>query len=112
MKKQERRVVALFGETIVEEITELVRQRHGELGRALGRPARQEHPDQRDAQSPLRHDLNLLIRVANGEYSRAKATPATVRRVELALQRLLDLLLGNALHTNITIPDDFWPTQI
>jgi hypothetical protein len=51
----------------------------------------------------------LLIDVANGRYPR---TEALVRQVDGALARLLDLLLGNALHSTGTIPDGFWRTEI
>jgi hypothetical protein len=59
--------------------------------------------------SVLQRDLKLLIGVANGEYHR---TGEAVRLVEPALTRLLELLLGNALHSKAKIPDDFWKTDL
>lgn len=100
--------MALFGNLLVQEITALVRQRYQELGIALGEDIAQNQVGQMDEQSPLQLDLKLLIGVANGEYSR---TDANVRRVQLALTRLLGLLLGNALQSKATIPEDFWRTD-
>ena len=95
--------MALFGETFAREVTSLVERRHAALGAALGaRTAR-------DEQTPLQRDLKLLMSVANGEVHRSDAA---VRRVELALGRVMDLLLDNALGTNATLPDDFWATDI
>lgn len=101
--------MALFNDRLAQEITALVRQRYLQLGVALGEPRGQERSDQLDEQSALQPDLKLLIGVANGEYSR---TDETVRRVELALTRLMELLLGNALHSKATFPDNFWQTDI
>jgi len=104
--------MALFNETQVQEITALVRRRYRELGVALGEADMQEKMQNLNEQSSLQSELRLLIQIANGEYTRASATKVLVRKVELALQHLMDLLLGNALHTNTTIPDDFWRTDI
>lgn len=101
--------MALFNDRLAQEITALVRQRYLELGAALGEPREQERSGQLDEPSALQRDLKLLIGVANGEYHR---TDVTVRRVELALTRLMELLLGNALHSKATIPDDFWHTDM
>ena len=101
--------MALFGETFAREVTSLVERRHGELGAALGVQPEQAVQAALDEQTPLRRDLKLLIAVANGELMR---TDAAVRRVELALGRVMDLLLGNALGSNTTLPDDFWVTDI
>ncbi len=101
--------MALFNDALVQEITALVRQRYQELGTALGVQPTQENSDQLDEQSSLQRNLKLLIGVANGEYHR---TDVTVHRVELALTRLLGLLLGNALHSNAIFPDGFWQTDI
>jgi hypothetical protein len=98
--------MALFGETLTREVTALIERRHRELGTALG--AQVAIPGH-DEQTPLQRDLKLLIAVANGELHRSDAG---VRRVELALGRVTDLLLGNALHLNAPIPDDFWATDI
>jgi hypothetical protein len=101
--------MALFDEKLAQEITELIHQRYQKLGAALGEPSEQETSYQLDKPSELQHDLKLLIGVANGEYQR---TDVTVHRVELALRRLMDLLLGNALQSKAIIPDDFWQTDI
>jgi hypothetical protein len=101
--------MALFGDALAREITFLVERRHEQLGTALGASPAQTVAVAPDEQTPLRRDLKLLIAVANGELMR---TDAGVRRVELALGRVLDLLLGNALGGNAAIPDDFWGTSI
>lgn len=99
--------MALFNETLIDEVTATIRRRHQTLGVALGE---QSAPDSLTAQpSPLQRDLKLLIGVANGEYNR---TDAMVRRVELALTRLLDILLGNVLGSSAVVPEDFWRTDI
>jgi hypothetical protein len=104
--------MALFNQAIVQEITTLVRQRHQELGAALGEAQTQERQNDLGEQGTLGHALNLLVRVANGEYHRSEATPALVRRIELAINHVLGLLLGNALHSQVTVPDDFWQTDM
>ena len=98
--------MALFGEKLTREITTLIERRHRELGTAL---SAQETATGRDEQTPLQRDLKLLIAVANGELNRSDAG---VRRVELALGRVTDMLLGNALQLNAPIPDDFWATDV
>ncbi len=97
--------MALFTDALMQEITALIRQRYQELGTALGEQPAQENSDR---QSTLQRDLKLLIGVANGEYSRQDTT---VLQVEQALRRLLDVLLGNALHSHTTYPDGFWQTD-
>lgn len=101
--------MALFNDALAQEITALVRGRYQELGAALGEQPTQDDSHGPSEQSSLQRDLKLLISVANGEYHR---TDAMVRRVELALTRLMGLLLGNALHSNATFPDDFWQRDI
>jgi hypothetical protein len=101
--------MALFDDRLAQEIIALVRQRHLELGEALEEPGGQGRVGQSAEPSAFHRDLTLLIGVANGEYVR---TDALLRRVDLALMRLLDVLLGNALHSKATIPDDFWKTEI
>ncbi len=101
--------MALFDDRLAQEIIMQVRQRYLELGAALGEPCKQESLDQLNELSALQRDLKLLIGVANGEYHR---TEEAVRLVEPALTRLLELLLGNALHSKAKIPDDFWKTDL
>ena len=101
--------MALFDDRLAQDIVALVRQRYQELGAALEEPRAQERSGPAQEPSALHRDLTLLIGVANGEYDR---TDVMVRRVELALTHLLDMLLGNALHSKATIPDDFWKTDI
>lgn len=103
--------MALFNDTLIQEITALVCQRYQELGTALGIAA-PETPQCLDERSPLYTDLTLLIQVANGEHYRMNATKGFVQRVEQALKDLLDLLLGNALRSGATPPDSFWRTDI
>jgi len=101
--------MALFDDRLAQEIIMQVRQRYLELGAALGEPCKRESLDQLNEPSTLQRDLKLLIGVANGEYHR---TEEAVRLVEPALTRLLELLLGNALHSKAKIPDDFWKTDL
>lgn len=82
--------MALFTDTLAQEITTLIRQRYTELGIALGKQPVQENSDRLDGQRSLQHDLKLLIGAANGEYHREDTT---VLQVEQALKHLLDLLL-------------------
>jgi hypothetical protein len=97
--------VALFNESIIDEVTAVIRKRHTQFENALG----EQTPGEEMQQSPLQRDLKLLVGVANGEHNR---TDAMVRRVELALGRVLDLLVGNALGTGTQLPDDFWRTDM
>ncbi len=100
--------MALFDDKLADEITGLIRQQHEGLGAAL---VPQDGAGSDPVANPggLEGDLALLIAVANGAYPR---TDALVGQVEGALARVLELLLGNALHTRAVIPDDFWPTDI
>lgn len=104
--------MALFDDTLVQTVTTLVRQQQQTLNDALGQPITSEDCARLGDPSPLQAALKLLIQVANGEHQRTKATKSLVAQVELALQQLLDLLLGNPLHYPVTIPDDFWATEI
>ncbi|MCC6455697.1 MAG: hypothetical protein IT328_12175 [Caldilineaceae bacterium] len=104
--------MALFGDALIEEISGLVGKRHRELGMALGKVTAQADQAQADAPTPLQRDLALLIQVANGEYLRGNASETLLQRVDLALRNLLGLLLGNALETHITIPDEFWNSDM
>lgn len=101
--------MALFGDALINEIGALIRQRYQTLGAGLGVPPTGDLAARLDEDSPLRHDLVLLIGVANGEYRR---TDVAVQQVEQALARLLDLLLGNALHRSLIYPSGFWQTEI
>ena len=85
--------MALFGDPIAQEITGLIERRRNVL----------------DDGHHLPRDLKLLIGVANGELQR---TDSAIRRVEVALTRLLDLLFGNAMGTRSVPPDEFWRTDI
>lgn len=100
--------MALFTDALAQEITSRVRQRYRELGIALGEQTGHEETGQVNEQSWLQRDLQLLIGVANGEYERKDAM---VFQVEQALKRVLDILLGNALHSHTTYPDGFWQTD-
>lgn len=101
--------MALFGDALAHEITALVRARFQELGAALGERIPDQPADRLSEQSQLHQDLTLLIGVANGAYRR---TDELVGQVEQAMQRLIGLLLGNALHGRTTFPEGFWQTDI
>lgn len=100
--------MALFGDNLSQEIIMQVRQRYLALGSVLGESHGQERSDPLDGPSVLQQDLKLLISVANGEYDR---TEEIMHLVELALTRLMNVLLGNALNGKVTIQDDFWKTD-
>jgi hypothetical protein len=103
--------MALFDEAFVAEISRTIAQHYRALGEALGKSPGEATRAEVDLQSPLRRDLELLMQVANGELQRMKTTRATVQSIEAALQRLMMLLFGNAMHTHVNIPDDFCPTN-
>ena len=100
--------MALFDEQFIREIIARVRQHYLELGNALGELDEQGHGDQAASTGSLLDDLKLLTGVANGSYQRADEL---VHEVEMALARLLDMLLGNALQSKTVIPDSFWKTE-
>lgn len=100
--------MALFDERLAQAVIMQVRQRYLELGVALGETYEQERLERLGGSGTLHDDLKLLIGVANGEYRR---TDEMVQRVEQALARLMNVLLGNALHGKPLIPDDFWKTE-
>ncbi len=101
--------MALFDDRLAQDIIAQVRQRYLELRAALGEPCTHDHLDNSNEPSALQRDLKLLIGVANGEYHRSDEA---VHLVESALTRVVDLLVGNALHSKARIPDDFWKTDI
>ncbi|MFD3163380.1 hypothetical protein [Herpetosiphon sp. NSE202] len=98
--------MALFDHKLAEEITALVLQRYRSLGQALGATTLAEEAA---AETAFQHNLNLLIEVANGRHMRNEIM---LRRIELALEQLLDLLLGNALQSKAVFPEDFWQSEI
>ncbi|MBM7844567.1 hypothetical protein [Herpetosiphon giganteus] len=98
--------MALFDHKLAEEITALVLQRYRSLGHALGATTLAEEAA---AETAFQHNLNLLIEVANGRHMRNEIM---LRRIELALEQLLDLLLGNPLQSKAVFPEDFWQSEI
>jgi hypothetical protein len=100
--------MALFNEKLTEEIMSIVRQRFEKFGNALGQNSSPEKTTT-DERISLREDMKLLIAVANGELTR---TNVTVLRVEHALKRVLDLLLGNSMQQSLAFYDGFWQTDI
>ncbi|ABX05513.1 MAG TPA: hypothetical protein DEF47_14855 [Herpetosiphon sp.] len=98
--------MALFNHQLAEQITALVLQRYRSLGQALGATTLAEEAA---AETAFQHNLNLLIEVANGRHMRSEIM---LRRIELALEQLLDLLLGNALQSKAVFPEDFWQSEI
>lgn len=100
--------MALFSEQLIHDTAALVWRRQRALASALGQ-AQEPTPAPLDRHSPLFQSLALLIRVANGELTRERAT---LRLVEQALEHLLDVLLGSPAQTRVHIPDDFWDSEI
>lgn len=101
--------MALFGDALAQEIVGLVEKRYQELGSALGVRSEQTALEKSEEQSKLDREVKLLISIANGEHLRSEAM---VRRVELALTHVLELLLGNAMGGGISYPENFWQTNI
>lgn len=104
--------MALFTDALEQEIAALVRQRYRELGMALGEPELPAGQRRLDEGSSLWQELDLLIRIANGEHARIRATNDDIQRAEVALRHLLDLLLGNTLRAKASFPAGFWQTDI
>ncbi len=100
--------MALFNEKLIQEVAELIGKRQEEFAKALGKKTSMMKEDDGSA-ILLRDDLKLLIAVANGETTRSNIMTS---RVESALQRVLNLLLGNAMQTNPVLYDGFWKTDI
>lgn len=100
--------MALFGEALSKEIENKIEERFRVLGTALAANGAVENNAPGEP-APLQRDLRLLIGVSNGEYSRSDAM---VRRVELALNRVEDLLRGTALGVKAAYPDGFWNTDV
>jgi hypothetical protein len=84
--------MALFTEKLVEDTVALVKL-HAE----------------RLATEELRSDLGLLVQVANGRFTR---TDSRVEEAEQALRRVQSVLLGNALQSRASWPENFWQTDL
>jgi len=109
--------MALFDQQIIHEIYTKIAQQKAAISQALdemkGGETKQQNADSpiaRDA--PLTQNLNLLIRIANGEKVRTEATKADAKQVEAALQQVQDALFSNAMQTRAIIPNEFWQTNI
>jgi len=100
--------MALFTEKLTTEILKIIDARYDEFRKSLGKNS---HSDKtaKDERIPLHEDMKLLIAVANGEITR---TNVMVARVESALKRVLNLLLGNSMNESLALTNDFWETDI
>ncbi|GCE30417.1 hypothetical protein KDA_59010 [Dictyobacter alpinus] len=96
--------MALFNETLVDEIMAQVRQHYQELAVVLGMQTGLAGGNQ----DTLGDDLRLLIQVANGECTRSVEM---MHQVESALDRVMQTLTGNALQIHVQLPDAFWKTD-
>ncbi len=101
--------MALFNESLTAEILKLIKTRCDKFTEALGEESSSSEQAGNNPHQTLREDMKLLIAVANGEHSR---TNIMVMRVEHALKRVLDLLLGNSMQTTPALFDGFWDTDI
>lgn len=101
--------MALFNDLLTAEILELIKTRYEKFGDALGEQHSSSELSDHQVPLTLREDMKLLIAVANGEHTR---TNIMVMRVEHALKRVLDLLLGNSMQTTPALFDGFWDTDI
>ena len=98
----------LFTPSDADAIVAVFTDRHDALARALGRAV--GPPDAVAATDPpLRKDLLRLIDVANGVFDR---TDSNVRRADLALGRVMQLLHTTALAGHATLTDEFWSTTL
>jgi hypothetical protein len=97
--------MALFTEKLTEEVITIIESRYDKFRNALGK----QDKHARDERIQLRDDMKLLIAVANGEITR---TNVMVARVEAALKRVLNLLLGNSMDESLALSTDFWETDI
>lgn len=93
----------LFTTADADAIIGLFRDHQAALTHALGAAV----PPADD--TPLHRDLHRLIGVANGVYER---TDTNLRRVELALDRVLALVHSPVLQSRPVLPDDFWSTPL
>ncbi len=100
--------MALFTDKLTAEILEIVNTQYEKFGEALGKHSSTEGSDHFERVS-LQEDMTLLIAVANGEITR---TNVMVLRVENALKRTINLLLGNSIKENPTFFDGFWDSDI
>ena len=100
----------LFTSADADAILAVFTDRHDVLARALGRAAGLvDGGADRATDPPLRKDLLRLIGVANGVFDR---TDSNVRRADLALERVIQLLHTTALAGHATLTDDFWSTTL
>jgi hypothetical protein len=98
--------MALFTEKLTNEILKTIDARYEKFRQALGKDSSKISKDER---IPLREDMKLLIAVANGEITR---TNVMIARVESALKRILNLLLGNSVDESLALSNDFWESDI
>ncbi|MEI8134650.1 MAG: hypothetical protein WCH46_06170 [bacterium] len=99
--------MALFTEKLTDDILKIVEKRYDELRKSLGHL--QNTKQENHERVPLREDMKLLIAVANGEVTRTNVMTA---RVESALKRILQLLLGNAMDESLALTSEFWESDI
>ncbi|MEZ4860093.1 MAG: hypothetical protein R3C14_02240 [Caldilineaceae bacterium] len=104
--------MALFGKAFVQEMTGMVATWQQELGMALGELTASQSVPPPSESGPLQQRLQLLLRVANGEVTRGNSTPQTVQQVEVALDYVLDILLGNPFHAKTPWRADFWQSDL
>ena len=102
-------IMPLFTASDVRDMLGQFRQQHEALGTALGRSDQSaEAPDL--AASPLHRDLTRLVAVANGAFER---TTNNVRRAELALTRVMDLIrVASPPYAGAALPAPFWASPL
>lgn len=98
----------LFTATDLLGILDQFRLQHEALGTALGRPDPHHHTPDSTA-GPLHRDLTRLVAVANGTFER---THTNVRRAELALNRVMDLIRVASPYAGAALPAPFWATPL
>ncbi len=103
--------MALFDETLTNEICSQAARHHVTLGAALGHTISTDEA-RTDLVSPLAKSVNLLIHIANGQQSRTGSSKTDVAHVEAALLQVQEALFGNAMQTRAIMPDNFWQSNI
>lgn len=77
-----------------------------------GEPDYQMQIHQARESSPLREEIALLCRVANGEVAREDASDVLVSEVADTVQGIVEVTAGPAVLNSYTIDDGYWSTPI
>ena len=96
-------------EIIIQEVVRRVLNHYRHLGQGLYWAGSSDSMETPLTSSPLRNDMGLLVRVANGELNRAETDDETIGEVLETLQRVIDVLFARANGSYAyAIPAAFW----